>query len=432
MNKLTRRILALLTSVVIVLNFVVFSAYASYSDVLEQNKVLDEDGNWVNHVSSGDFFDQRWSEYNCYAFAIRRAEIDGVYRDNAHATQYRPGDITFGIIPDGQAPNNLNKILENVESDLEILGCSNIQIYDSLPTSFSSLDELICVRMENADGGGYHFMRYDRVTDAWYHKPNNTAVLKFNGIPSEDVAWDGEYCLSDGVHKDGTTYSGYMKFITYREPLSISPQNTPINKTIRSGGDILCEVSISTAGRYNLSLSSNYALHYELYNESFNVVKYKGVDYATASINETTDSIPAGTYYLRVRTKDILNVDVNVVITIQQQQEEHQHSYPTRAIYYNSSLHKRVCSCGETEYENHYVRRADIVDGRYANCLGCLRRLDLTTGNVGIIMSNNIKITTNGSYLLPNGVVVLADCDIEAYLNGTLEFYIVGDSSEYN
>ena len=33
------------------------------------------------------------------------------------------------------------------------------------------------------------------------------------------------------------------------------------------------------------------------------------------------------------------------------------------------------------------------------------------------------KVTINGSYILPNGIIVLVDEDIEAYENGTLVFY---------
>ena len=33
------------------------------------------------------------------------------------------------------------------------------------------------------------------------------------------------------------------------------------------------------------------------------------------------------------------------------------------------------------------------------------------------------KVSLNGSYILPNGVIVLVDEDVEAYLNGTLVFY---------
>jgi hypothetical protein len=36
-------------------------------------------------------------------------------------------------------------------------------------------------------------------------------------------------------------------------------------------------------------------------------------------------------------------------------------------------------------------------------------------------------ITLNGSYVLPNGIVVLVDEDVEAYMNGTLQFYNSND-----
>ena len=38
------------------------------------------------------------------------------------------------------------------------------------------------------------------------------------------------------------------------------------------------------------------------------------------------------------------------------------------------------------------------------------------------IMSIN-KYSVNGSYILPNGIIVLVDSDIEAYESGTLVFY---------
>ena len=35
--------------------------------------------------------------------------------------------------------------------------------------------------------------------------------------------------------------------------------------------------------------------------------------------------------------------------------------------------------------------------------------------------------SVNGSYLLPSGIAVLEDEDVEAYLNGTLQFYYEND-----
>lgn len=39
-----------------------------------------------------------------------------------------------------------------------------------------------------------------------------------------------------------------------------------------------------------------------------------------------------------------------------------------------------------------------------------------------VIMSIT-KVSINGSYILPDGTIMLANEDIEAYLNGTLVFY---------
>lgn len=40
-----------------------------------------------------------------------------------------------------------------------------------------------------------------------------------------------------------------------------------------------------------------------------------------------------------------------------------------------------------------------------------------------MLLTNCNMVSTNGSYILPNGVIVLVEEDIESYLDGTLEFY---------
>ena len=37
--------------------------------------------------------------------------------------------------------------------------------------------------------------------------------------------------------------------------------------------------------------------------------------------------------------------------------------------------------------------------------------------------NNNTKVTINGSYILPSGIIILVDEDIEDYLSNTLVFY---------
>ena len=45
----------------------------------------------------------------------------------------------------------------------------------------------------------------------------------------------------------------------------------------------------------------------------------------------------------------------------------------------------------------------------------------------GLPTATGGQVTANGSYILPNGIIVLVDEDIEAYLNGTLVFYDKND-----
>lgn len=98
------------------------------------------------------------------------------------------------------------------------------------------------------------------------------------------------------------------------------------------------------------------------------------------------------------------------------------HSYGLY-IYYNNKSHIKYCSCGAYLTEGHYIRQADIVDNRYVRCLGCRAQLDLFEDYANTIMSAITQVSINGSYVLPSGIVVLVDEDVQAYLDGTLVFY---------
>lgn len=92
--------------------------------------------------------------------------------------------------------------------------------------------------------------------------------------------------------------------------------------------------------------------------------------------------------------------------------------------YYNSSTHIKSCCCGAhgTAARQHIVKSSEIVNYR-ANCLECGYLLDLRTDMALGSTDNALKISVNGSYILPSGIIVLVDEDVEAYLSGTLLFY---------
>ena len=98
-----------------------------------------------------------------------------------------------------------------------------------------------------------------------------------------------------------------------------------------------------------------------------------------------------------------------------------EHSYDT-CEYLNLFSHKNICACGRIETSAHYIYGSEHVGEDYAPCGGCGYLLDLHNGNYEHIMSIT-QVSVNGSYIRSDGIVVLVDEDIEAYLAGTLQFY---------
>lgn len=109
----------------------------------------------------------------------------------------------------------------------------------------------------------------------------------------------------------------------------------------------------------------------------------------------------------------------------------HSYSY----INYSSLQHKGTCSCGQYILETHVADANSIYPYHghlYALCAICGASMDLG-GNGPIIPTPNslsIMVTDNGSYILPNGIYVIVEEDLEAYINGTLIFHLIGCESE--
>lgn len=106
---------------------------------------------------------------------------------------------------------------------------------------------------------------------------------------------------------------------------------------------------------------------------------------------------------------------------------EHSCDYSYRYLPYNSSKHKSICSCGDYVLRPHAVSASQA--GRYKTCVDCGYLVDTYSDIVivGPYSLNNTLNSDNGSYTLPNGVIVLMDSDINSYLNGTLVLYLKDD-----
>ena len=82
------------------------------------------------------------------------------------------------------------------------------------------------------------------------------------------------------------------------------------------------------------------------------------------------------------------------------------------------------CCCGDVTTQGYVITTGSYSPGQgYATCLLCGGPAQMGFDQWTINSSSITKVTINGSFILPNGVIVLEDEDLEAYLNGTLIFY---------
>lgn len=97
----------------------------------------------------------------------------------------------------------------------------------------------------------------------------------------------------------------------------------------------------------------------------------------------------------------------------------HSHSYSYK--WMSDTLHKRNCRyCDDCTTSSHVVTQGSNTTDGYGICLLCRGRVFM-----GVLLSipDGLAHTDNGSYILTNGIIVLVEEDVEAYMAGTLEFY---------
>ena len=106
--------------------------------------------------------------------------------------------------------------------------------------------------------------------------------------------------------------------------------------------------------------------------------------------------------------------------------DEHEHTYGERYEWASETNHTSYCLCGESKIEGHVINQsAAPFPGRLKVCLLCG---GLASEGFSQMAVGSLPHTENGSYITPDGITVLADEDIEAFLNGTLEFIYPSDS----
>ncbi len=108
--------------------------------------------------------------------------------------------------------------------------------------------------------------------------------------------------------------------------------------------------------------------------------------------------------------------------------DEHTHTYGRSYEWVSDKIHTTTCVCGEIKSEGHVVSATALpIHGRKV----CLLCGGLASEGYSQMAVGSLPHTENGSYITSDGITVLVDEDIEAFLNGTLEFIYpsVGETS---
>ena len=256
---------------------------------------------------------------------------------------------------------------------------------------------------------GYGANFVSRALDITYKDIAGVAITR--GFHTDnDHKWLNCGLQSDGTYKILCSICNGVRYVNSLSGYTYDTYNACNGNHNLSGGNMMAVASYGTSDYYKCKYCRYVAPFSSIVPQNYNKTYYD------ISLHQCSNSVNGLSYSFYENHTFVNNYCTGCGFY-------HAHSY-SPYMYDDYRSHKRTCSCGSYELEAHYVRYSDIVDGRYANCLGCFRRLDLNSNVAGIIRSGNTVITENGSYILPSGIIVLADADVEAYINGTLEINV--------
>lgn len=284
---------------------------------LEDSYFMDGDGNWVD--SSYDYYyDEKWLNYNCYAFAMRRYDIAPdyypyleyyYYGDDTNGLRcYDPGQIS--LLPDPGHYPSVREQAEAVVSDFNILGYHNVSTFrfNGFLPALGADEELIAVRVsEPPDYYDYHFMRFDKGERVWYHKPSHGSVLKYKYPLCGWRSWTDEFPSNTPAT---VTYSSDIWLIKYT-PVILRPSiGVDLNESlyIDNVGDKVFRLDIATAGHLDLTFQNVNGFTAVLYTDEWDAVD-------ASTYNPISADVSAGRYYLvmkNYRYSDYVDLTVSL------------------------------------------------------------------------------------------------------------------------
>lgn len=294
------------------------------------------------------------------------------------------------------------------------------------------------------------------------------AILSSVDIPDVDGLNPLEdLCVTDGRLNaynavkyvlDNYSSSTTLKYNTKTLSGSVDSTSTFFNEK-----NYFLKMNVENAYEYDFTISSSSALEVTLYNSNFNEINVSQTSSNGGLTKTLSYYLSVGTYYLQsnyVSSTASGTINVSIVgehthsytyspstsghiatctecdytTTLSHVYDHHNcihcgaytatHDYDMNYEWVSYTMHSAECSCGEVTTQGHAVASGSYNTGqRYATCLLCGGLAEMGFVQWTINSSAVTKVTINGSFILPNGVIVLEDEDLDAYLNGTLVFY---------
>lgn len=150
----------------------------------------------------------------------------------------------------------------------------------------------------------------------------------------------------------------------------------------------------------------NYSLTQSVWNSILNNFSDSvSLNVLVCGYNSSTPS--SGPYYSQTIS---INFDLEV--------ETHTCSFTHRYISISTTQHRAICECGNYRLQGH------IVASGSNKCIICGGTADM--GFIQMDLNNTMveMVTSNGSFILKNGIIVLVEEDVKKYFSGELVFYI--------
>ena len=223
--------------------------------------------------------------------------------------------------------------------------------------------------------------------------------------------------LTDGTELDFCRYIGEVEIVN----LPAVPVHDTLDYCENMGGFgyKYYNIDIPYDEIFNFKFNADGDFNIVLCDSDFNETDL--LDISMYSTNGCDVDLQQGRYYLCVKNTVNTNNEFNMTVT----PPCLSHSF-TEWTQHTPARHIECCEyCGEkgTITSPHAIRKEDISK-LFANCMVCGQLVNLKNTIVNVPEMNKItQVTLNGSYILPNGIIVLVDEDIEAYENGTLVWY---------